>query len=79
MANGAALSQATGRRKTAIARVRLNPGTGAILVNGRPYETYFPPLAPITATRITISSALVREAQKRKREASFQLASRSQS
>ncbi len=31
----------TGRRKTAIARVRLASGTGKILVNGRPFETYF--------------------------------------
>lgn len=28
----------TGRRKTAVARVRLMPGTGAIIVNGVPYE-----------------------------------------
>ncbi len=33
---------ATGRRKTAVARVRLLPGTGRILVNGRPFEEYFP-------------------------------------
>jgi small subunit ribosomal protein S9 len=32
----------TGRRKTAIARVRLATGTGKITVNGRPFETYFP-------------------------------------
>lgn len=32
----------TGRRKTAIARVRLAAGTGKIQVNGRPVETYFP-------------------------------------
>ena len=32
----------TGRRKTAIARVRLAAGTGKIVVNGRPFETYFP-------------------------------------
>ena len=29
----------TGRRKTAIARVRLATGTGKIIVNGRPFET----------------------------------------
>jgi small subunit ribosomal protein S9 len=28
----------TGRRKTAVARVRLMPGTGAIIINGIPYE-----------------------------------------
>jgi small subunit ribosomal protein S9 len=33
---------ATGRRKEAIARVRLVPGTGQWTVNGRPLETYFP-------------------------------------
>jgi len=32
---------ATGRRKDAVARVWLKPGTGAIIVNGRPQETYF--------------------------------------
>ena len=30
-----------GRRKDAIARVRMFPGTGAILVNRKPYEAYF--------------------------------------
>ncbi len=33
---------ATGKRKTAIARVRLKLGTGAILVNGRNVDEYFP-------------------------------------
>jgi small subunit ribosomal protein S9 len=32
---------ATGRRKTAIARVRLSTGDGKILVNERPVEKYF--------------------------------------
>lgn len=32
----------TGRRKNAIARVRLVQGTGSILVNHRPYDRYFP-------------------------------------
>ena len=36
------LTQSTGRRKAAIARVRLRPGDGAIVVNGRPVEDYFP-------------------------------------
>ena len=31
-----------GRRKEAIARVRLVPGTGEFTVNGRSLETYFP-------------------------------------
>jgi small subunit ribosomal protein S9 len=33
---------ATGRRKEAIARVRLVPGTGRWVVNGRTLEDYFP-------------------------------------
>jgi small subunit ribosomal protein S9 len=32
----------TGRRKTATARVFLRPGTGAVQVNGRDLEGYFP-------------------------------------
>lgn len=32
----------TGRRKTAVASVRLRPGAGAINVNGRAFEEYFP-------------------------------------
>jgi small subunit ribosomal protein S9 len=32
---------ATGKRKTAIARVWLKPGTGTIVVNGRPVDEYF--------------------------------------
>ncbi|MGA1621121.1 MAG: 30S ribosomal protein S9 [Synechocystis sp.] len=31
----------TGRRKAAIARVRLVPGTGEVIVNGKPGEIYF--------------------------------------
>jgi small subunit ribosomal protein S9 len=32
----------TGRRKTAVARVRLATGSGKITVNGRAFENYFP-------------------------------------
>jgi small subunit ribosomal protein S9 len=32
----------TGRRKTAVARVRLRAGSGKIVVNGRAFEVYFP-------------------------------------
>lgn len=31
----------TGRRKTAVARVRLAAGSGKIVINGRPFESYF--------------------------------------
>ncbi len=33
---------ATGRRKTAVARVRLRPGSGVVMVNSRPLDVYFP-------------------------------------
>lgn len=36
------LCQTTGRRKEAVARVRLRPGTGVVVINGRPLENYFP-------------------------------------
>ena len=36
------LIQSTGRRKEAIARVRLRPGSGQIIINSRPIDTYFP-------------------------------------
>jgi small subunit ribosomal protein S9 len=36
------LIQTTGRRKAAVARVRLRPGTGVITVNKRPIDDYFP-------------------------------------
>ena len=32
----------TGRRKTAVAQVRLLPGNGAIIINGVPHEELFP-------------------------------------
>jgi small subunit ribosomal protein S9 len=36
------LIQTTGRRKAAVARVRLRPGTGVVTVNKRPIDEYFP-------------------------------------
>ena len=48
---------ATGRRKNAVARVRLLPGEGVIVVNGRPYDEIFTQerlkksiMEPLTAT-----------------------------
>jgi small subunit ribosomal protein S9 len=32
----------TGRRKTSVARVRLLPGEGAVIINGKPLEELFP-------------------------------------
>jgi small subunit ribosomal protein S9 len=50
----------TGRRKTAVARVRVREGTGQFVVNGRPVEEYFPVeawindvRAPLAATEMT--------------------------
>jgi small subunit ribosomal protein S9 len=50
----------TGRRKTAVARVRIAPGAGTITVNGRSFEVYFPVESlrlqvtqPFTATSTT--------------------------
>ena len=36
------LTQTTGRRKEAVARVRIRPGNGTIRINDRPIEDYFP-------------------------------------
>jgi small subunit ribosomal protein S9 len=47
----------TGRRKTSIARVFLRPGSGKIIVNGRPLENYFPTEAgrlPVKQPLITV-------------------------
>ena len=48
------LTQTTGRRKQAVARVRLRPGTGAITVNSRAFEDYF----PVATHRMLSSEAL---------------------
>jgi len=40
-----------GRRKTAVARVRLKPGTGNFLVNGRPVGEFFPTLRDLNEAR----------------------------
>jgi small subunit ribosomal protein S9 len=56
----APLVQATGRRKRAVARVRLRPGNGKITINGRDLATYFPTdaqrslaLAPLVVAEAT--------------------------
>ena len=45
----------TGRRKTAVARVRLATGTGKIVINGRAFENYF----PIESMRMVAAQPLV--------------------
>ena len=39
------LVQATGRRKRAVARVRLHPGSGEVTINGKSGSEYFPQAA----------------------------------
>jgi small subunit ribosomal protein S9 len=41
MADASTAVRGTGRRKTAVARVRILPGTGTIRVNGKPSDEYF--------------------------------------
>lgn len=45
---------ATGRRKTAVARVRLRAGDGTITVNGRALDAYFPAIKD----RVLVAGAL---------------------
>jgi len=45
---------ATGRRKTAVARVRLRAGEGTITINGRPLDAYFPAIKD----RVLVAGAL---------------------
>jgi len=44
----------TGRRKSSVARVRLLPGTGKIVINGRSFEDYI----PNPATRLDVLQPL---------------------
>lgn len=44
----------TGRRKTAVARVRIATGSGKITVNGRAFDNYF----PLETLRSTVSGPL---------------------
>jgi small subunit ribosomal protein S9 len=50
----------TGRRKTAVARVRLATGSGKITVNRRPFENYFPleTLRAVVIQPLTVAGAM---------------------
>jgi len=48
------LTQTTGRRKEAVARARLRPGTGVHTINGRTFEEYF----PTAVQRMVVAEAL---------------------
>src|SRR5215831_14968421 len=50
----APLHLGTGRRKTAVARVRLASGSGKIFINGRPFENYF----PMESLRVVVTQPL---------------------
>ena len=50
----APLTQTTGRRKRAVARASLRPGTGQFNINGKPLDTYF----PTAASRMVVTEAL---------------------
>ncbi len=54
-----AIAIGTGRRKNAVARVRLLSGSGKILVNGLPFEQYFPrlPLQTVIRQPLKVTSA----------------------
>jgi small subunit ribosomal protein S9 len=54
-------TRATGRRKEAVARVRLVPGTGRFELNGRSLEEYFP-----SRTQRMIVTAPLRKVEKEK-------------
>lgn len=45
---------ATGRRKKSVARVRLVPGEGKVLINKREFENYF----PLETTRLIVNQPL---------------------
>jgi small subunit ribosomal protein S9 len=48
------LTQTTGRRKEAVARARLRPGTGVHTINGRAFDAYF----TTAVQRMVVSEAL---------------------
>jgi small subunit ribosomal protein S9 len=50
----APLTQTTGRRKEAVARAQVRPGTGQFLINGKSLEVYF----PTAVSQMVVSEAL---------------------
>ena len=51
MAENTVVYQGTGRRKNAVARVRLVPGTGKVTINKRDAEQYFGRHQPLLPSR----------------------------
>ena len=50
----APLTQTTGRRKEAVARAQLRPGTGQFTINGKAFDAYF----PTAMQRMVVTEAL---------------------
>jgi len=50
----APLTQTTGRRKRAVARAQVRPGTGQFLINGKTLDEYF----PTAVSRMVVAEAL---------------------
>jgi small subunit ribosomal protein S9 len=50
----APLTQTTGRRKEAVARAQLRPGTGQFTINGKTLDAYF----PTAVSQMVVSEAL---------------------
>jgi small subunit ribosomal protein S9 len=51
---------ATGKRKTAVARIIMKPGTGTITVNGREFKEYFPrPTLQLTAQEALVKANML--------------------
>lgn len=59
MMDGSGQVTTSGGRKEAIARIRMIPGSGAIVVNGRPVDKYFPkgPLQTMIHQPLVVANA----------------------
>ncbi len=53
---GAARYRATGKRKSAVARVTLTPGSGVIMCNGRPIDEFFGRAVLVTQARMPLAA-----------------------
>ncbi len=53
------ITNTSGRRKTAVARIYLQEGSGAIIVNGKDYKEYFPtlPLQYVVTQSLEVSGS----------------------
>lgn len=53
------VTNTSGRRKTAVARIYLKEGSGAIIVNGKDYKEYFPtlPLQYVVTQSLEVSGS----------------------